>query len=307
MKSAADIIVILGPTACGKTELACSLAKELDGEIISADSRQVYRHMNIGTGKDIEEYEIDGISIPHHLVDIHDPGYRYNIGEFLQDFGTSYSSIVKNGKKPLLCGGSGLYIETALKGTSFIGIPSDSEFRKLAEKLSESDLTAIYQKISDEVKSTVPADTNRRIIRAIEIANYLKTHPDFKPIEALGLSYQIIGLDIDRDLRRDKISRRLKHRLENGMIEEVEFLLEKYLKPDDLEYYGLEYKFIGRYLDNQLTRKELYEKLNVAIHQFAKRQMTWFRRMERNGYAIQWIDASMSTEAKIQKAMKIIR
>ncbi len=307
METASDIIVILGPTACGKTELACSLAHKLNGEIISADSRQLYRHMNIGTGKDLKEYVVDGNKIPYHIIDIHDPGYRYSIGEFHQDFETAYKSVISNGKKPILCGGSGLYLETALNGNSFLGIPADSEFRNRAEKYNDTELLAKYESISGNVKSDLRADTNRRMIRAIEIHNYLIANPNFQTTKSLHLHYKIIGLDIDRNLRRDKISKRLKFRLENGMIEEVQFLLEKFLKPEDLEYYGLEYKWVGRYLENKISKEELFEKLNTAIHQFAKRQMTWFRRMEKNGFDIQWIDASLPLGDKLGKALDIIR
>ncbi|MBN4082117.1 tRNA (adenosine(37)-N6)-dimethylallyltransferase MiaA [bacterium AH-315-B15] len=302
-----DLLVILGPTACGKTELASLLAAKLDAEIISADSRQVYRHMDIGTGKDLDEYEVDGKTIAHHLIDIHDPGYKYSIGEFQQDFENVYLKISKQRVLPILCGGSGLYIETALEGNSFLGIPSDHDFRLEADSLSQQKLERMYAEIGQEVKDLIPSDTRRRMVRAIEIDRFLKSKPDFEPHSIVDKNYIIFGLDVERENRREKITKRLKYRLDNGMIEEVEFLLKTFLQPEDLEYYGLEYKWVGRYLSGEISKDELFEKLNIAIHQFSKRQMTWFRRMEKNGFEINWIDASQAQAEKVENILNHFR
>ena len=300
-------MVVLGPTASGKTQLACHTALQISGEIISADSRQIYRHMDIGTGKDLEEYEIDGKQIPYHLIDIREPGYRYNIAEYQLDFINAFNSIREKGHFPILCGGSGLYIETALRGHSFLGIPSDSENVVQLEALTDKELDAEFEGVLPELKEVLSADTRIRKIRAIEISNFLKQNPDWKPaVELPELQPLIIGVDIDRDLRREKITRRLKFRLENGLIEEVEFLLKNHLSAADLEYYGLEYKWVGLYLSGKINKETLFERLNIAIHQFAKRQMTWYRRMEKNGYDIRWIEAKEPPEQKVQAVLNLL-
>lgn len=292
-------MVILGPTASGKTQLACHLALELGGEIISADSRQLYRHMDIGTGKDLDEYEIDGVQIPYHLIDIHDPGYRYNIAEFQLDFLNCYEDIRKRGKLPVLCGGSGLYIQTALSGNSFMGIPEDKELRQQAESWSREELEEKYGLIDEEIRTVIPGDTSRRLVRALEIDQYLKANPNFESRTIPEINYKIVGVEVDRETRRNRITTRLKTRLDEGLIEEVKYLLDNFLTPDDLEYYGLEYKWVGQYLNGEMDKEQMFEKLNVSIHQFAKRQMTWFRRMEKQGYDIHWVGAEMEMERKV--------
>ena len=299
------ILVVLGPTASGKTNLACSLALEFDAEIISADSRQFYKHMDIGTGKDIEEYEVDGVKIPYHLIDIKNPGYKYNIAEFQLDFIEALKDIHQRGKSIILCGGSGLYIETALKGNSFLGIPMNEDRREELEKLTDDELKANFAQISDRVKEVINDETRRRMIRAIIVDEHLKKDPSFKTVDIPEFTYTIVGVDIDRDTRRQKISDRLSYRMNNGLIEEVEWLLDNYLTHEDLEYYGLEYKWIGLYLKKEISKKELFEGLRTAIHQFAKRQMTWFRRMEKNGYQIHWVNANQSLKDKLIEVQTI--
>lgn len=305
MSKIPHIAVILGPTASGKTNVACHVAHHLGGEIISADSRQVYRHMDIGTGKDLEEYQVEGNPIAYHLIDIHDPGYKYNIAEFQLDFLDALQSIHDRSKTAVLCGGSGLYIETALKGNSFLGIPMNEDRRKALEQLEMAELQKMFGELSEQVQKKLDPGTKRRIIRAIIVDEYLKDHPDFQTVEIPPFYYTIFGTEISRERRREKITNRLSYRLNHGMIEEVEWLLDHYLTYEDLEYYGLEYKWIGEYLKGEISKKELFEGLNVAIHQFAKRQMTWFRRMERNGFHINWINADLSTEEKAHKIISL--
>ncbi len=300
-----DLTVILGPTASGKTRIACKLAKEVGGEIISADSKQVYRFMNIGTGKDLKEYKIDETEIPFHLIDIKDPGYKYNIAEYQRDFIEAYEQIKARNNKPILCGGSGLYIETALKGNSYLGIPSDEELWQDLKAKHEDEVQALYEKLPTEIQSNLNALTFQRKIRAIEIAAFLEKNPDWKPVELPEFEYEIIGLDIERDLRRSKISNRLSYRLNHGLIEEVEFLLKDYLTFDDLDYYGLEYKWVGNYLRKRISKKELFDGLETAIHQFAKRQMTWYRRMEKKGYKINWMSVDEDDSVIIDKILKL--
>ena len=262
--------------------------------------------MDIGTGKDLEEYVVDGVKIPYHLIDIKEPGYKYNIGEFQQNFTQAYLDIDGRNKPVILCGGSGLYIETALNGNSFLGIPANVTLRESFEKKSDADLRELYEALPHSLKEKLNSETRRRIIRAIEVNEFKKENPDWEEIKPLKLNYTIIGLDIDRELRREKITKRLSHRLNHGMIEEVQTLLDQGLKFEDLEWYGLEYKWLGLYLKGDISKKEMFERLNVAIHQFAKRQMTWFRRMEKNGYHIHWIDASKSLEEKKAAAIQLI-
>lgn len=293
------IVTILGPTASGKTTLACALAAKINGEVISADSRQVYRFMDIGTGKDLAEYTVNGLEIPYHLINIKEPGYKYNIAEFQIDFIQAFEQIIANGSFPILCGGSGLYIETALKGQDYLGIPADEElWDSMAEK-SDDEIDVLYSNLSLTLRQQLNSKTRRRKIRALEISNFLMANPHWKSIKSPVLNPLIIGVDIDRELRRAKITDRLMFRLENGMIEEVKFLVDNYLTFDDLDYYGLEYKWIGKYLSGAISKKEMVEGLNIAIHQFAKRQMTWFRRMEKKGYSIQWIAANEPIEQKL--------
>lgn len=304
-ESIPHILVILGPTASGKTNIACSTALGLQGEVISADSRQVYRHMDIGTGKDIDEYTIEGQQIPYHLIDIKDPGYKYNIAEYQVDFLGVLKDVHSRSKVPILCGGSGLYIETALKGNSFLGIPMNETRRNYLDQLSDKELEELYQQTDKSVRDILNKDTKRRMIRAIVVDEYLKQNPEFKTINIPDMDYTIVGVNIERELRRQKISDRLSYRMNHGLIEEVEGLLENYLSYKDLDYYGLEYKWIGRYLKSEINKKELFEGLRIAIHQFAKRQMTWFRRMEKNGYQIHWINAALSLEEKVEETIEI--
>jgi tRNA dimethylallyltransferase len=299
-----NLITILGPTASGKTTFAAALAYDLDTEIISADSRQLYRGMDIGTGKDLEEYTVAGRDIPYHLIDIAEPGYRYNLFEYQRDFLTAYNEISAKDCLPILCGGTGLYIESVLKGYRMRPVPENPELRQSLEGKSLDELTAILATMKT-LHNTTDVDTAKRAIRAIEIQTYYKEHPveerEFPEINSLT-----IGVDIDRDLRREKITRRLHQRLDNGMIDEIKRLLDKGISPDDLIYYGLEYKYLTLYVIGKLSYDEMFEQLEIAIHQFAKRQMTWFRGMERRGIPIHWIDASLSTDEKIKLVKQML-
>lgn len=291
-----DIISILGPTASGKTPFAAALAYELNTEIISADSRQIYRKMDIGTGKDIADYTINGRAIPYHLIDIAEPGYKYNVFEYQRDFLTAYESIRQKGCLPILCGGTGMYLEAVLKGYKLMPVPENPELRARLAQHSLEELTKILSGYKTLHNST-DVDTVKRAIRAIEIEEYYAAHPvperEFPKLNSL-----IIGVDINRELRREKITRRLKQRLEQGMVDEVKQLLEQGIAPDDLIYYGLEYKFLTLYVTGRLTYQEMFDGLETAIHQFAKRQMTWFRGMERRGFTIHWVNAEWPTEEK---------
>lgn len=292
-----DLIAILGPTASGKTPFAAALANVLDTEIISADSRQIYRGMDLGTGKDLIDYTVNGKQIPYHLIDIADPGYKYNVFEYQRDFLTAYETIKQKRKLPVLCGGTGLYLESVLKGYKLLPVPENPELRaRLADKSLE-ELTGILQQYKT-LHNTTDVDTAKRAIRAIEIEEYY-THTPVDERTFPQLNSLIIGVDIDRELRREKISRRLRQRLDEGMVDEVRRLIEQGIQPDDLIYYGLEYKYLTLYVIGKLTYEEMYQELEIAIHQFAKRQMTWFRGMERRGFTIHWMDAGLPMEEKI--------
>ena len=292
-----DLIAILGPTASGKTPFAAALANVLDTEIISADSRQIYRGMDLGTGKDLIDYTVNGKQIPYHLIDIADPGYKYNVFEYQRDFLTAYETIKQKGKLPVLCGGTGLYLESVLKGYKLLPVPENPELRaRLADKSLE-ELTGILQQYKT-LHNTTDVDTAKRAIRAIEIEEYY-AHTPVDERTFPQLNSLIIGVDIDRELRREKISRRLRQRLDEGMVDEVRRLIEQGIQPDDLIYYGLEYKYLTVYVIGKLTYEEMYQELEIAIHQFAKRQMTWFRGMERRGFTIHWMDAGLPMEEKI--------
>ena len=304
------MITILGPTASGKTPVAARLAAEIGGEIISADSRQVYRRMDIGTGKDLADYVVDGKLIPYHLIDIREPGTKYNLFEYQQDFFDAYQDIRSRGAVPILCGGTGLYIEAVLKGYKLSPVPQNQELRdslegKSLEELTQM-LTELKAKTGSNMHNTTDVDSCQRAIRAIEIESYNLQHPlpkrELPPVESV-----IIGIDIDRELRREKITRRLKARLEEGMVDEVKALLAEGIPADDLIYYGLEYKFVTEYLVGQTSYDEMFTQLEIAIHQFAKRQMTWFRGMERRGFNINWIDATLPIEEKVATIKEIIR
>ena len=303
------MITILGPTASGKTPVAARLAAEIDGEVISADSRQVYRRMDIGTGKDLADYVFDGKLIPYHLIDIREPGTKYNLFEYQQDFFDAYQDIRSRGKVPILCGGTGLYIEAVLKGYHLSPVPQNQELRNRLEGKSLAELTQMLtelkQKTGSNMHNTTDVDSCQRAIRAIEIETYNIEHPtprrELPPVDSI-----IIGIDIDRELRREKITRRLKARLDEGMVDEVKALLEEGISPEDLIYYGLEYKFVTEYLIGQTSYDEMFTRLEIAIHQFAKRQMTWFRGMERRGFRIHWIDATLPMDEKIEIIKQLI-
>ena len=299
-----DLITILGPTASGKTPLAAHLADNLGTEIISGDSRQIYRRMDLGTGKDLVDYVVDGRPVPYHLIDIVEPGYKYNVFEYQRDFLKAYEEITAKGKLPILCGGTGMYIESVLKGYRLLPVPENPELRASLEGKSLEELTRILEGYKKFHNST-DVDTAKRAIRAIEIEEYYKQQPpeyrEFPTLNSL-----IIGVDIDRELRREKITRRLKQRLEEGMVEEVRGLLAEGIPAENLIYYGLEYKFLTQYAIGELTFDEMFLQLETAIHQFAKRQMTWFRGMERRGFTIHWLDATLPMEEKIEKIANMI-
>ncbi|TFD95403.1 tRNA (adenosine(37)-N6)-dimethylallyltransferase MiaA [Dysgonomonas capnocytophagoides] len=299
-----DLITILGPTASGKTSFACRLAYELETEIISGDSRQVYRGMDIGTGKDLDDYIVEGNPVKYHLIDIKDAGYKYNIFEYQHDFHDAYTNIRAKDRLPVLCGGSGLYIESVLKGYNLINVPENKELRKKLEGKNLEELTTILTSYKDLHNST-DVDTAQRAIRAIEIEEYKKANPtdcnEYPPINSL-----ILGVDVDRELRRERITRRLKTRLKEGMIEEVQGLLDKGISAEDLLYYGLEYKFVTQYLIKELSYKEMFSQLEIAIHQFAKRQMTWFRGMEKRGLQIRWIDGTLPDKEKAALVKRLL-
>ena len=306
------IITILGPTASGKTPVAARLAAEIGGEVISADSRQVYRRMDIGTGKDLADYTVsqrDGsFVIPYHLIDIREPGTKYNLFEYQQDFFDVYQQIRSRGAVPILCGGTGLYIEAVLKGYHLSPVPQNQPLRdslegKTLEELTQM-LTDLKTRTGSNMHNTTDVDSCQRAIRAIEIETYNLEHPtprrELPPVDSL-----IIGIDIDRELRREKITRRLKARLEEGMVAEVQALLDEGIPAEDLIYYGLEYKFVTEYLKGQTSYDEMFTRLEIAIHQFAKRQMTWFRGMERRGFKINWIDSTLPMEEKINRIIEL--
>ena len=300
-----DLITILGPTASGKTPFAAALAHELNTEIISADSRQIYRGMDLGTGKDLADYTVDGHPIPYHLIDIADPGYKYNVFEYQRDFLISYESIKQKGCLPVLCGGTGMYLESVLKGYKLMPVPENPELRARLANHSLEELTEILKQYKT-LHNSPDVDTVKRAIRAIEIEEYYAVHPvperEFPKLNSL-----IIGVDIDRELRREKITRRLKQRLDEGMVDEVRRLTEQGISPDDLIYYGLVYKFLTLYVIGKLTYEEMFTELETAIHQFAKRQMTWFRGMERRGFTIHWVSAELPMEEKIAFVIEKLR
>lgn len=300
-----ELITIIGPTASGKTAFAAALAARLDTEIISGDSRQVYRSMDIGTGKDLADYEVDGKQIPYHLIDICNPGDKYNVFEYQHDFHKAFEEIRKKGKLPILCGGTGMYIESVLRGFKLLDVPQNPALRESLKGKSLAELEQILASYK-VLHNKTDVDSAQRAIRAIEIEEFYKTEaPDkreYAPINSL-----IIGVDIDRDLRREKISKRLRARLDEGMVDEVRAILATGVKPDDLIYYGLEYKFLTLYIIGQLTYDEMVSQLEIAIHQFAKRQMTWFRGMERRGLHIHWLDATLPTDEKINNVLALIQ
>lgn len=299
-----DILTILGPTASGKTNLACQLAYQMDTEIISADSRQVYRGMDIGTGKDLSDYEINGKKIPYHIIDILPAGDKYNLFEYQKDFHEAYNKIKAKNKLPILCGGTGLYIESVLKGYSLVDVPENKALRNHLEQFDLNELKNILKGYYPE-RDIDEISERRRTIRAIEIEEYRLKHNikayDFPPLNSL-----IIGIDVDRNVRRARISKRLRERLKEGMIEEVENLLNSGISHDDLIYYGLEYKFVTKYILGEYSLDEMTTLLETAIHQFAKRQMTWFRGMEKRGLKIHWIKENLTLEKKLEQIKLIL-
>ena len=302
------MITILGPTASGKTPVAAHLAASIGGEIISADSRQVYRRMDIGTGKDLADYTVSSIKVPYHLIDIREPGTKYNLFEYQQDFFDAYQDIQSRGAVPILCGGTGLYIEAVLKGYHLSPVPQNQELRDSLEGKSLAELTQMLTELKARtglnMHNKTDVDSCQRAIRAIEIETYNIENPtprrELPPVDSV-----IIGINIDRELRREKITRRLKARLEEGMIDEVKALLDEGIPAEDLIYYGLEYKFVTEYITGKTSYDEMYSRLEIAIHQFAKRQMTWFRGMERRGFEINWIDATLPMEEKVDKIVQL--
>ncbi len=298
-----NLLVIIGPTASGKTSFATQLAKKLNGEIISGDSRQVYRRMDIGTGKDYDDYLIDGELIPAHLIDIKEPGYKYNVYEFQNDFFKIYNEIQLRKKTAIFCGGTGLYIEAVLKGYKLIHVPSNYQLRESLKEKSLEELETILSQFR-KLHNSTDTDTVKRAIRAIEIETYYQTHPEIN-VSLPEMRPLIIGIDIERDRRRERITKRLKQRIEDGMIGEVQDLLNEGIPPEDLIYYGLEYKYITQHLIGELSYDEMINQLNIAIHQFAKRQMTWFRGMERRGVKIHWIKESNPREKNVKEVIEL--
>jgi len=299
-----DMLTILGPTASGKTSLAARMAYILKGHIISADSRQVYRGMDLGTGKDLADYKVDGEKIPYHLIDIVDAGYKYNVFEYQHDFLEVYQQLKDKDIFPVFCGGSGMYLEAVLKGYKLINVPVNEKLRGKLKSMTDEQLIA-QLKTYKKLHNTTDIDTRKRMERAIEIEEYYlknKEHDDYFP----KINSLIVGVKFDRDSRRKKISQRLKQRLDEGMVEEVKALLDKGISPEDIIYYGLEYKYLTQYLIGQLSYDEMFTGLETAIHQFAKRQMTWFRGMERKGFKIHWIDGYAPMHEKTARILKLM-
>ncbi len=297
------MISIIGPTASGKTALAVALAHRLGSEVISADSRQVYRGMDLGTGKDLTEYQVMGKSIPYHLIDICKAGEKYNLYQYQRDFHNVYKDITSRGIEPILCGGSGLYLEAVLKGYCLPDVPEDKTLRAELSAYSKDELKTKLASYG-ALHNKTDLDSAQRTIRAIEIAEYLQQHPDIKT-EYSAIDSLIICLDISRELRRERISQRLRQRLEEGMLTEVQNLLDAGIKAEDLIYYGLEYKFLTQHLIGEISYKEMYERLEIAIHQFAKRQMTWFRGMERRGFTLHYINVEQEREAQLEEIAQL--
>jgi len=298
------MITILGPTATGKTNFAAHIAAKLKGEIISADSRQVYKGMDIGTGKDYDDYIVDSQPLPYHLIDIVDPGYEYNVYEFRRDFMAAYNDILSREKLPILCGGTGMYIESILKGYSLMNVKFNNELRDKLQSKTDNELVEILN--SFKVPHNITDTSDRiRLIRAIEIQEYYKVHPD-EALEHEQIDSTIFGISLERQLVRERITERLHQRLENGMVEEVERLIDEGVSSESLMFYGLEYKFITKYILGEISYDVMVKRLNIAIHQFSKRQMTWFRKMERAGFQINWIDGELPMEEKLKKVFNIL-
>jgi tRNA dimethylallyltransferase len=300
-----NLITVLGATAGGKTAFAAFLAYILSREVISADSRQVYRRMDIGTGKDFDDYIVNGEKIPVHLVDIAEPGSKYNVYQYQQDFVNVFKEVENRGKKAIMCGGSGMYIEAIIKDYDLISVPHNPILRESLEKQDHEQLITILESYK-KLHNVSDISDKKRLIRAIEIAEHYSRNPELKS-ESPKLNHLVLGIKFDRDSRRKRISQRLKQRLESGMIEEVKSLIDSGIDIDTLIYYGLEYKFITLYLTDKLSYDEMFKNLETAIHQFSKRQMTWFRKMERDGIKIHWLDGYMSLEEKMERVNEILK
>jgi len=299
-----DLLILTGPTASGKTSLAVAIAKKVCGEIISADSRQVYRGMNIGTGKDYDDYLIDGARLPCHLIDIADPGYKYNVFEYQRDFIKVYTSLKERKIFPVVCGGSGMYTDSIISGYKMVEVPPDSGLRKNLEKKSMEELIEILSTYK-QLHNTTDIDTKKRVIRAIEIEHFSQNNS--KPVSKFPkIRSLVVGILPDRESRRRNISLRLKQRLEAGMVDEVKHFMDQGIQSEILIYYGLEYKYIALYLMGRMTYDDMVRNLEIAIHQFAKRQMTWFRGMERRGVKINWLDGNLPFEEKIHRIMELL-
>ncbi len=300
-----DLLVVTGPTASGKTSLAVALAFRMGSEIISADSRQVYRRMDLGTGKDYNEYNICGKTIPVHLIDIADPGYKYNLFEYQRDFTEVFARLRGRGVFPIVCGGSGMYIDSIVKGYELFEVPPDSGLRARLEKKSMEELVNILSTYK-KLHNVTDIDTKKRVIRAIEIEHFnhvaVRKQKKFPPLKPL-----VIGIMVDREIRRRRISERLLERLRTGMIDEVRSLLDSGVSKETLIYYGLEYKYVTLYLNGVISYETMVSELEIAIHQFAKRQMTWFRGMERKGTVIHWIDEHLTMDEKINTVFNLLK
>ena len=301
-----NLLTILGPTATGKTGLAAHLAMRLNGEVISADSRQVYRGMDLGTGKDYDDYFVNGIEVPSHLVDIEEAGVHYNVYRFQTDFIRVFSEIESRNKFPVLCGGSGLYLEAVLKNYRLIEVPPNRELRKQLEGKPLAELTEILKNMKPRQHNDTDVETDRRAIRAIEIEKYYAEHPQLES-EMPDIKSLNVGIDFDRNMRRERISKRLKQRLDEGMLDEVQRLLDSGLTPEQLIYYGLEYKFLTLHLTGKLSYNEMFRQLEIAIHQFAKRQMTWFRGMEKRGTKIHWVNGHLEMAEKVEEIVQLLK
>lgn len=304
-----DMVAIIGPTASGKTLLAATLASRIGGEVISGDSRQVYRGMDIGTGKDLADYDVGGVCVPYHLIDIVEPGTRYNVFKYQKDFLAVYKDVKGRGAVPVLCGGSGLYVEAVLRSYHLTSVPENKELRERLKDKSLPELTAMLASLKKRngtaMHNITDVDTAQRAIRAIEIETFNGEHPDV-PADMPRIETAVFGVYVDRDERRRRITCRLEKRLREGMADEIRRLMDKGIRAEDLMYYGLEYKYVTEYVIGRMTYDEMFDKLQTAIHQFAKRQMTWFRGMERRGIDIRWIDGAASMDDKIEYILQYI-
>lgn len=296
---------IVGPTASGKTRIAAIVAHALGAEIVSADSRHVYRGMTIGTGKDYADYIVEGSSVPVHLIDIVDAGYAYNVYEYKRDAIAALHDIYSRHKLAIVCGGTGLYAEALLKNYSLADVPEDAEFRKSCETRSYTDLVAELSSYKS-LHNTTDIDSKKRLIRALEIARYEQHNKLQYSEHDMFYSPLVIGIMVDRTIRRERIAKRLHLRLQEGLIEEIEALLRSGLSASQLIYYGLEYKFVTQYVIGELDKNQMIELLYIAICQFAKRQMTWYRGMERRGTTINWVEESWSDEQKREYILELI-